>query len=208
LTRGSIATEDTAKYKKFIGGMGFGTKILADEVPPGTKPLDEASKVVFAVGPLTGSGAPLSSRTNVSLLSTFTKYNAIVDAHMGGHFAAQMKFAGFDVIIIEGKSEKPVYLSIINDKITIEDASSLWGKGTRATTEELCKKLGESTCIGAIGPAGENLLPMSGMINSRNHSGGGGLGAILGSKKLKAIAIQGNYSVGVANAAEVRKLND
>jgi aldehyde:ferredoxin oxidoreductase len=208
LTRGSISTEDSLKYKQYIGGQGFGYRIFADEVAPNVKWTDDEHKVIFAVGPLTGTGAPLSSRTNIVFNSTFTRYNAVIDAHMGGHFAAQMKFAGFDAIIIEGKAAKPVYLSIVNDKVTIEDAAEVWGKGTRMTTEILCKKMGENTCVGAIGPAGENLLPMSGMINSRNHSGGGGLGAVLGIKKLKAIAVQGNYSVSVADPAEVRRLND
>jgi aldehyde:ferredoxin oxidoreductase len=208
LTRGSISTEDTSKYKNFIGGMGFGVKILTEEVPPGTKPFDEAAKAVFTVGPLTGSGAPMSSRTNINFLTPFTRGYGPIDAHMGGHFAAQMKFAGFDAIIIEGKSATPVYLAIIDDSVTIEDASPLWGKGTRDTTEILCEQYGEDTCVAAIGPAGENLLPLSSLINSRNHSGGGGIGAVLGAKKLKAIAVQGNFSVPVANPAEVRRLND
>ncbi len=105
LTTGNITLEDSSKFKSFVGGMGFGYKIMYDEVPPGTKPFDEANKLVFATGPLTGSGAPCSSRVNITSLSTFTKGNLVVDAHMGGFFAAQMKFAGYDVIIIEGKAK-------------------------------------------------------------------------------------------------------
>lgn len=104
LTTGNITLEDSSKFKKFVGGMGFGYKIMYDEVPPGTMPFDEGNKLVFATGPLTGSGAPCSSRVNITSLSTFTKGNLVVDAHMGGFFAAQMKFAGYDAIIIEGKS--------------------------------------------------------------------------------------------------------
>ena len=103
LTTGNITLEDSSKFKKFVGGMGFGYKIMYDEVPAGTKPFDEGNKLVFATGPLTGSGAPCSSRVNITSLSTFTKGNLVVDAHMGGFFAAQMKFAGYDAIIIEGK---------------------------------------------------------------------------------------------------------
>jgi aldehyde:ferredoxin oxidoreductase len=207
LTRGSITTEDSLKYKKYIGGMGFGLRILFEEVPPGTKPFDEAAKAVFTVGPMTGSGAPLSSRTTISFLTPFTKNFGPVEAHMGGHFAAQMKFAGYDVIIIEGKSPRPVYLTIVNDQVRIEDAAFLWGKGTRETTELVCSRMGEGTCVAAIGPAGENLLPLSAIVNSRNHIGGGGIGAVLGSKNFKGIAVQGNYSVAVSNPAEVRRLN-
>lgn len=119
LTTGNITLEDSSKFKSFVGGMGFGYKIMYDEVPPGTKPFDEANKLVFATGPLTGSGAPCSSRVNITSLSTFTKGNLVVDAHMGGFFAAQMKFAGYDVIIIEGKAKSPVWLKIKDDKYCV-----------------------------------------------------------------------------------------
>lgn len=183
LTTGNIILEDSSKFKSFVGGMGFGYKIMYDEVPPGTKPFDEANKLVFATGPLTGSGAPCSSRVNITSLSTFTKGNLVVDAHMGGFFAAQMKFAGYDVIIIEGKAKSPVWLNIKDDKVSLEKADFLWGKGTRATTEEICRLTSPETCVAAIGQAGENLVPLSGMLNSRNHSGGAGTGAIMGSYK-------------------------
>lgn len=120
LTTGNITHEDSSKFKKFIGGMGFGYKIMYDEVPPCTMPFDEGNKLVFATGPLTGSGAPCSSRVNITSLSTFTKGNLVVDAHMGGFFAAQMKFAGYDAIIIEGKSASPVWINIKDDKVSIE----------------------------------------------------------------------------------------
>ncbi|WP_103745635.1 aldehyde ferredoxin oxidoreductase N-terminal domain-containing protein, partial [Escherichia coli] len=191
LTTGNITLEDSSKFKSFVGGMGFGYKIMYDEVPPGTKPFDEANKLVFATGPLTGSGAPCSSRVNITSLSTFTKGNLVVDAHMGGFFAAQMKFAGYDVIIIEGKAKSPVWLKIKDDKVSLEKADFLWGKGTRVTTEEICRLTSPETCVAAIGQAGENLVPLSGMLNSRNHSGGAGTGAIMGSKNLKAIAVEG-----------------
>ena len=120
LTTGNITLEDSSKFKKFVGGMGFGYKIMYDEVPPGTMPFDEGNKLVFATGPLTGSGAPCSSRVNITSLSTFTKGNLVVDAHMGGFFAAQMKFAGYDAIIIEGKSATPVWINIKDEKVSIE----------------------------------------------------------------------------------------
>lgn len=157
LTTGNITLEDSSKFKSFVGGMGFGYKIMYDEVPPGTKPFDEANKLVFATGPLTGSGAPCSSRVNITSLSTFTKGNLVVDAHMGGFFAAQMKFAGYDVIIIEGKAKSPVWLKIKDDKVSLEKADFLWGKGTRATTEEICRLTSPETCVAAIGQAGEKL---------------------------------------------------
>lgn len=208
LSTGAISKEDSSQYKKMVGGMGFGYKIMYDEVPAGTKPFDETNKVVFAVGPLTGSGAPCSSRVNITSLSTFTRGNLVVDAHMGGFFAAYMKYAGYDAIIIEGKAEKPVWINIQNDEVKIENAAFLWGKGTRATTEEICRATSEETCVAAIGPAGENLVPLSGILNSRNHSGGAGVGAVFGSKNLKAIAVWGSHGVNIANREELKALNE
>lgn len=135
--------------------MGFGYKIMYDEVAPGTKPFDEANKIIFAVGPLTGAGAPCSSRVNITSLSTFTRGNLVVDAHMGGFFAAYMKYAGYNAIIIEGKAAKPVWINIQDDTVSIENAAVLWGKGTRATTEEICRAANVEACVAAIGPAGE-----------------------------------------------------
>lgn len=208
LTSGAITKEDSGKLKKFIGGMGFGYKIMYDEVEPGVTPFDAANKVVFAVGPLTGSGAPCSSRVNITTLSTFTRGNLVVDAHMGGFFAAFMKFAGYDAIIIEGKAANPVWINIQDERVSIENAEFLWGKGVQDTTEEICRATGVETCVAAIGPAGENLVPMSGIINSRNHSGGAGSGAVLGSKNLKAIAVWGSKGVNVADRLELKRLND
>ncbi|MFE8146763.1 aldehyde ferredoxin oxidoreductase [Brenneria goodwinii] len=208
LSSGAITKEDSSKYKKFIGGMGFGYKIMYDEVAPGTKPFDEANKVIFAVGPLTGSGAPCSSRVNITTLSTFTRGNLVVDAHMGGFFAAYMKYAGYDAIIIEGKAPAPVWINIQDDQVSIENAAFLWGKGTRATTEEICRTTNVEACVAAIGPAGENLVPLSGILNSRNHSGGAGTGAVLGAKNLKAISVIGTRGVNVANRETLKTLND
>lgn len=119
-----------------------------------------------------------------------------------------MKFAGYDVIIIEGKAKSPVWLKIKDDKVSTEKADFLWGKGTRATTEEICRLTSPETCVAAIGQAGENLVPLSGMLNSRNHSGGAGTGAIMGSKNLKAIAVEGTKGVNIADRQEMKRLND
>lgn len=208
LTSGKITTEDSSKYaQKFIGGIGFGQVVMAEEVPLGTKPFDEANKLVFTVGPLTGAGAPCSSRSNITSLSTFTKGNLVVDAHMGGYFPAEMKYAGYDAIIIEGRSSKPVWLHIQDDQINIEPADFIWGKGTRETTEEICKLTSSDTCVASIGPAGEKLVPLSCIMNSRCHSGGAGTGAVMGSKNLKAIAVKGTHGVRVADRKELMRLN-
>ena len=111
LTTGAITTEDTLpKYKPYIGGMGLGYKVIWDEVPLDTDPLSEASKIVFGIGPLTASGVPCSGRMNVTFLSCWSKGNSIVDAHMGGHIAHALKYAGYDALILEGQSDKPCLL--------------------------------------------------------------------------------------------------
>ncbi len=208
LTTGAITTQSTEPYKEYIGGMGIANKIIYDEVPAGTDPLAPESKIVYAVGPLTASGVPLAGRTTVSFLSTFSKDFLPVDGHTGGMLGARIKQAGWDAIIVEGASTKPVYLNIDNDEVTLKDASFLWGMGTRATTETLNSLEGVDRVVACIGPAGENLVPYACMINSRNHSAGAGLGAIMGSKKLKALVVRGTGSVNVADPQAVADLSD
>lgn len=209
LTNRKITFEDSSKYaQKFLGGMGFGYKIMYDEVPVGTGPFDAGCKVIMAAGPLSGTGTPCSSRLNITSLSTFSKGHLVVDSHVGGHIAAQMKYAGYDAIIIEGSSEKPVWINIQDEQVTIEDAAFIWGKGTRATTEEICKITNSQTCVCAIGPSGENMVPLSVVINSLSHSAGAGLGAVWGAKKLKAVAVHGTHGVGIADRKEFMRLNE
>ncbi|WP_040212375.1 aldehyde ferredoxin oxidoreductase [Clostridium polynesiense] len=197
LTSGNITKEDTVKYKDFIGGMGIGYKVIFDEVPAGTKPYDEANKLVFAAGPLTGSGVPCSSRTNITSLLPSNPYYAVSDSHMGGNFAPMMKYAGYDAIVIEGASKKPVYLKIENDMVSIEDASFIWGEGIKRATAEIAGRVGKEFVVAAIGQAGENMVNLSVIMNSGSHSAGGH-GGIMGSKKLKAIAVRGTGSVKMA----------
>ena len=209
LTTGAITTEDTLpKYKPYIGGMGLGYKIIWDEVPLDTDPLGPDAKVVFAVGPLTASGVRCSGRMNVSCLSCWSKGDSIVDAHMGGHIAHAFKYAGYDALIVEGQSDKPVYIKIDDEKVTIEDASEVWGKGTFETNATLTKANGDEFDVASIGQAGENLVPMSCMVTSFGNSGGGGIGAVLGSKKVKALVVRGTGAVKIARPLEVKLLSN
>ena len=209
LTTGAITTEDTLpKYKPYIGGMGLGYKVIWDEVPLDTDPLGPDAKVVFAVGPLTASGVPCSGRMNVSCLSCWSKGDSIVDAHMGGHIAHAFKYAGYDALIVEGQSDKPVYIKIDDEKVTIEDASEVWGKGTFETNATLTKANGDEFDVASIGQAGENLVPMSCMVTSFGNSGGGGIGAVLGSKKVKALVVRGTGAVKIARPLEVKLLSN
>lgn len=209
LTTGSITREDTLpKYKPYIGGMGIGYKVIWDEVPLDTEPFSEEAKVVFSVGPLTGSGVPCSGRTTITLLSNWSRGKSIVDAHMGGHIAHSIKYAGYDAIIIEGKASKPVYLKIEDDKVSLEDASHVWGTGTFNTNKVLSAECGAEFDVASIGPAGENLVSMSCMITSFGNSGGAGVGGALGAKNMKAIAIRGTGAVKVADPVEHKNLCD
>jgi aldehyde:ferredoxin oxidoreductase len=203
LSTGRISTEDTVeKYKDYLGGTGIGYKVIWDEVSPGTKPFDPANKLIFGVGPLAGTGAPCNGRTAITTLWPTCWPNPLVaSGHMGGHFAAELKYAGYDAIIIEGKADRPVWLSIIDGKVEIKDARLLWGQGIRRTTLDINQQLGPEASVAAIGQAGENLVPMSVVMNSYSHSAGG-IGAIMGSKNLKAIGVRGTGSVFIAGNKE------
>lgn len=199
LTTGKFTVEDTvAKYKDYLGGSGVGFKVLWDEVPAGTKAFDEANKVIFGVGPLTGTGAPACGRTTITtIFPTSYPVETVACGHMGGEWGAELKYAGWDNVIIEGKSPKPVYLAIMDDKVELRDASHLWGNGIYRATNAICQEMGPETQVAAIGQAGENMVRMSNVMTGFSHSAGGA-GGVLGSKNLKAIAVKGTGSVKIA----------
>lgn len=206
LSTGKISTVDTRKYVDYIGGMGIGYKVIFDEVPLGTKAHDPANKMVFSVGPLTGTGALCSGRTTVTTLSPLNPYSAIADSHFGGYWGSELKYAGWDAIIVEGKAPYPVWLRIEDDKVTIENARKLWGKGTFDTQAEIDAMMGKDAHVACIGPAGENLIPTSFIRTGLSHHGGGH-GGVMGSKNLKAIGVRGTGAVHIAgNSAEWNKI--
>ncbi len=199
LSTGRISTESTIeKYKDYLGGTGIGYKVIWDEVPAGTKAFAPANKIIFGVGPLAGTGAPCNGRTAVTTLwPTCYPKPLVASGHMGGHFAAELKYAGYDAIIIEGKADRPVWLSIMDGKVEIKDARSLWGQGIRRTTIEISQVMGPEASVAAIGQAGENMVPMAVVMNSVSHSAGG-VGGVMGSKNLKAIGVRGTGKVTLA----------
>jgi len=199
LSTGKISLEDTvAKYREVLGGTGIGYKVLWEEVPAGTAPFDAANKIVFATGVLAGTGVPCNGRTAVTTLFPSCRPQPLVaSGHMGGHFAAKLKYAGYDALIIEGKADRPVWLFIRDGCIEIRDAGHLWGTGIRRTTQEISQEMGPECVVAAIGQAGENLVPLSVVMNSVSHSAGG-VGAVMGAKNLKTIAVQGSGSVRIA----------
>jgi aldehyde:ferredoxin oxidoreductase len=199
LSTGKITTEPTLeRFKDYLGGTGIGYKVMWDEVPPETKPFDPENRIVFAVGVLAGTGAPCSGRTAITtLFPTCWPKPLVASGHMGGHFAAQLKYAGYDAVIIQGRAERPVWLYIADQKVEIRDARHVWGQGIRRTNLELTREMGGDATVAAIGQAGENLVPASVVINSISHSAGG-VGAVMGSKNLKAIGVAGTGSVKIA----------
>jgi aldehyde:ferredoxin oxidoreductase len=176
----------------FIGGRGLGVKYIWDEVPPQIDPLTQENKLVFAVGPLTGSHAPTSGRYCCISKSPLT--NTIFDANSGGRFGPELRKLGVLALIIEGKAENwsYLYLDSEDEVFEVRDASQLKGQDTWTTIDNLNATIKVSLKVACIGPAGENLGLMACIINDKGHAlGRGGLGAVMGSKQLKAIAIKG-----------------
>jgi aldehyde:ferredoxin oxidoreductase len=200
LTTGKISREPTSPElaRDFIGGRGFGIYFLTKEVPVHADPLGPDNKLIVSTGPLSGMLAPGGGKCDWTCKSPLT--GGYADASMGGHFTAEMKYAGIDSIILEGQSSKPVYLFIDDEKTELRDASGLWGKGAIDTEVELKKRYGEPFQIAAIGPGGENQV-LYACINHDygRQAGRGGVGAVMGSKKLKAIVLHGTGSVSVAD---------
>jgi len=195
----TVKIESTEKYKKFIGGRGVGSYLVFREVPETAHPLSPENIITFNTGPLTGTLAPSSGRINISTKNVAT--HGISFANAGGNFAPEMKYAGFDHLIIKGKAEKPVYLFIHDNEIEIRAAEHLWGKDTWETEELIIKQLADKKIhVATIGQAGENLVTMACIMFDRARAAGwGGCGAVMGSKNLKAVAVRGKSSLQVYN---------
>ncbi|MEM1540001.1 MAG: aldehyde ferredoxin oxidoreductase family protein [Candidatus Bathyarchaeia archaeon] len=192
---------------KYIGGKGLGFKYLYEELKPKLNPLSPQNKIIFMTGPLSGTVAPATGKYVVITKSPRT--NTILDSYFGGTFGAQLKFSGFDAVIVEGKAKKPVYISIINEKIKVKSAEHLWGKGTYDTISTIKKDEGDAkTSVLAIGPAGENMVKLA-SINADViwNAGRGGAGAVMGSKNLKAIAVKGSGKFPIANEEELKRVS-
>jgi len=182
----------------FLGGRGIGVKILYDELKPKIDPLSPENKLVFGAGPLTGTGAPTSGRSCVVTKSPLT--GTVFDSNSGGHFGIQMKRTGYDFIIVEGKTHRPSYVWINNGDVEILSASNIWGLNTHKATDNLLLKTNSRAKVACIGPAGENQVLISCIINDKNRAfGRGGMGAVMGSKNLKAIVVYGSKNPRIAD---------
>ena len=199
LTNGTIASEPLNMHwaRQYLGSRGLATKYLVEEIDPKVEPLAAENKIIWSTGPLTGTMASTGGRYTVVTKGPLT--GAIACSNSGGYWGAELKFAGWDMVIFEGRSPKPVYLSIENDKAELRDAAHLWGKSVWET-EEIIKRQHQDplTRVSSIGKAGENLVRFAAIVNDLHRAAGrSGVGAVMGSKNLKAVVVRGTK--GVAN---------
>ncbi len=208
LTLKTIKTEKIEKelFQKYLGGRGLGSKYLIDEIDPKIDALSEANKLIFANGLLTGTIAPTGGRYMVVTKSPLT--GTIASSNSGGFFGAEFRKTGYMMIIIEGKSADPVYISINDEDVKIKDAKSLWGLSTHETTDRLVEAFGvKGAKVACIGPAGENLSRIAAIMNDKHRAAGrSGVGAVMGSKNLKAIIVKGSREVDVEQQEKFREI--
>jgi aldehyde:ferredoxin oxidoreductase len=201
---GRVETEPTENYiDDYLGGRGIGLRLVYDLLKPGTDALSPDNPLIFSMGPLSGTAMPSSGRTDVTALSPLSNLRA--KSNFGGYWGPEAKYAGYDHIVIQGKAEKPSYIWITEDKVEIRDASHLWGKDTFETQKMIQQELGDPEIkVVCIGPGGENLVRFACLITEvAGAAARGGLGAVMGSKNIKAVAVRGRKPVGVARPAEM-----
>ncbi|AIU70025.1 aldehyde:ferredoxin oxidoreductase [Thermococcus eurythermalis] len=201
LSTGEVKVEEYNEElaKKWLGSRGLAIYFLLRDMDPKVDPLSPDNKLIITPGPLSGTSAPTGGRYNVVTKSPQTGF--ITMANSGGYFGAELKFAGWDGIIVEGKADNPVYIYIKDDNVEIRDASHLWGKVVSETEKTLREEVGSKKVrILSIGPAGENLVKFAAIMNDGHRAAGrGGVGAVMGSKNLKAIVVEGSKSVPIAD---------
>lgn len=208
LSSPEISFIDTERYvPQFIGGLGIAAKIAWEQMHPGIGPFDPENLLFIMTGPLTGTLASGAGRVEVAGIAPQQHPSVFSRSGMGGHWGAELKYAGYDGVVIRGQAESPVYVWIDNGKVEIRDASDLWGLGTFATTQALRARHGSHTRVVSCGQAGERLSRIA-IIQTEtgNAAGQGGYGAVMGSKKIKAIAVRGTGGVSVARPDEFLEL--
>lgn len=210
LSNNSISTEEIQGpfCRKYLGGAGFVAYFLLKELQAGVDPLGPDNKLVFATGPLTGIKLSGSARHCVGAKSPLT--NTIAKAEAGEFWGVELKYAGFDALIVEGKADKPVYISINDGQAAINDAAHLWGKNTKETQEIIRAELKDGRVrVALIGPGGENLVKYACIMHGLfDAAGRGGLGSVMGSKNLKAIAVRGHHPPPIASPERVKEYRE
>ena len=192
--------------KDTIGGRGLGIYYMNKELDPLCKPLSPENMMIMAAGPLTGTGAPTGARYMVMTKSPLT--GAVTCSNSGGYFPTELKKAGYDAIIVTGKADKPVYLWINHGQFELRDAGHLWGKTTHETTDLLTAETDTKARVACIGPAGENLVRFAAIMNDKDRAAGrSGVGAVMGSKNLKAIVVRGKEKIALADPDKFKAFN-
>jgi aldehyde:ferredoxin oxidoreductase len=207
LKKGLCAEEELPqeKYREYLGGYGLGAALLLERMDPACNPLGPGNILGFAAGYLTGTGAYIASRFMVFGKSPSTR--GWGDANCGGYFGRKMKEAGFDTILFRGWSKKPVYLLLDHGKASIQKADWLWGRDTYQTEDALKEKHGSDCQVACIGPAGEKLSAIAGISTDKGRfAARSALGAVMGSKKLKAVVVKGSLPIALADEARMREL--
>jgi len=197
LSSGKISKESINEnlIKRYLGGRGLATKYISMEIDPKVDPLSPENKLIFANGLLTGTSAPTGGRYMVVTKGPLT--GTIASSNSGGFFGAELSHAGYMLLIVEGKAKSPVYISIKDDEVKINDASEMWGMNTHQVTDTILEKFGESNArVACIGPAGEKVSMIACIINDKNRAAGRtGVGAVMGSKNLKAVVVKGTVKI-------------
>jgi aldehyde:ferredoxin oxidoreductase len=203
LTTGDSRVEDIPQgwLRDYVGGRGVGDRFLWEELDPGVEPLAPENKLIFATGPLTGTPVSCGARYMVVTKGALT--GAITTSNSGGHWGPELKFAGYDLLLLEGRAPRPVYLFIYDGAVQIRDARGVWGKGVSETEDGIREELGVPNArIACIGPAGERLVRFACIMNDKHRAAGrSGVGAVMGSKNLKAIAVRGTRGISIADPA-------
>jgi aldehyde:ferredoxin oxidoreductase len=201
LTRGSVKKEPLRRdwAQEYVGGRGLGARYLWEEVDPGVDPFSPRNKLLFVTGPLTGTNASCGARYMVVTKGPLT--GAMTTSNSGGHWGPELKCAGYDMIIVEGRAKRPSYIWIHNSEVEIRSAEHLWGRGVWETEESIRKESGvPDSIVASIGPAGENLVRFAAIMNDLHRAAGrSGVGAVMGCKLLKAIAVRGTGGVRLAD---------
>ncbi len=201
----SVETIDPQTAKDFIGGRGWAIKYLYDEVDPTVDPLAPENKLIFGTGPLTGTPAPTGNRYMVVTKAPLT--GALACSNSGGVYPTEMKRTGFDLFIFEGQAERPVYVWINDSEVEIRPADHLWGKTVSETEEALLAETDPKAKVACIGPAGERLVKVASIMNDAHRAAGrSGVGAVMGSKNLKAVVVRGTQQVTLAEPEAMRDL--